>query len=739
METFVERSLAVRMRPDLLIEPILYRTRRCWVARDPVALRHLHLNEDELFLLQALDGKRSVEDLQHAYANRFAPRRLGTPQLQAFLLRLHRQGLVLADREGQGEQLWERANQTQRSSWWRRGTHLIAIRFPGLNPDPWLVHLRGLGRVLFHPWMALLTATLILFAGLAVVLNGRLFWAMLPTFQDFFQAQNLLLLALSAISVKILHELGHALACRHYDRSCQEMGIMLLFFFPCLYCDVSSAWTIGSKWRRMFVSAAGVYVELMLAALCFWVWWYTRSGLLNSLSFNTLLVCGVGTLLLNGNPLMRYDGYYVLADFWEIPNLDGTGRAAWKRGGFSWFFGIRLPSDQLVSPRAERWAMGYTFLAKVYRLVVLLGILALFYYLLEPYRLEVAVLGLGAVLLGASVAAGFSGLASIWNDPNLARRIHWRRFAGASVVGLGLPLSLSLVPIPYRVHAPATLEFESPQTIYVTVAGQIRSSVRPGTRVTVDAPVMELDHPELRAEVAGLLVEKQRLDARLAALQALRGSDEETARRIPSTRQARDDFARRYEQQKQDLDRLTIRSPASGIIIPTQPQFRPLRDMTAQLSWEGTPLDEANRGAWLREGTLVGVVGDPRRVVAVAIVDQTEIDLVAVGQPVTLFPQSEPGRRMSGEVVEISQHPLESVPLALEASGEVLSPTRAARGESDAGGQRPLVTSYQVRLALEVVPETLRFGGQAHCRFVVAPQSLATRCFRFLRRTFAIG
>jgi putative peptide zinc metalloprotease protein len=624
------------------------------------------------------------------------------------------------------------------SNWSAAARNLLAIRFRGINPDPFLVHFRGLAHFLFHPATIFLVASLLLAGLISLALNGSLFWARLPSFEEFLLAENLLLLALTLMGVKLLHELGHALACHHYNRSCPEMGIMLLFFFPCLYCDVSSTWTIGNKWQRMVVSAAGIYVEMILTAICFWIWWYSLPGLLNSLCFNVVLVCSVGTLLLNGNPLMRYDGYYILADAWEIPNLDRSGRAAWRRTAFHSLLGIRLSRDHVMEPRLEHWAMGYTLLATLYRFTILLGILALFHGLLEPYRMEVGVWGLGGMILGAMVASGVRGVGGTLQDPSLRHRIRWRRFAMMASGGVALLLLIATIPLPYRVHAPATLEFADPDPIYVSVPGRLQHAVPPGVRVAAGEELLVLDNPKLRIERDDLWIERQRFQTRLAALEAQRGDDDEAARRIPTTRQSEADYAHRHRQIQQDIERLTLRSPRSGIVIPPPRQYRKGRGRQHAMAWEGTPLDRFNRGAWLSEGTLACVVGDPERVVAIAVVPQTEIDLISEGQRVLLFPHGQPGSSLEATVIEIAQHPLESAPAILEATGEVLSPKET---EADGGParKRPLITSYQVRMEIDMPSKSLRMGGRMHARFTVTPQSLTARCLRFIRRTFTFG
>ena len=122
--------------------------------------------------------------------------------------------------------------------------------------------------------------------------------------------------------MKVIHEFGHGLSCKTFGGEVHEMGVLLLCFSPCLYCNVSDAWTLPSKWHRIIISFAGIYVELMIAAAATFVWWNSPSATFaQHLCLSLMVVCSVSTVVFNGNPLMRYDGYYVLADWLEIPNL----------------------------------------------------------------------------------------------------------------------------------------------------------------------------------------------------------------------------------------------------------------------------------------------------------------------------------------------------------------------------------------------------------------------------------
>ena len=145
--------------------------------------------------------------------------------------------------------------------------------------------------------------------------------ARLPEFHAFFCLDNLVWFLLAIAVSKALHELGHGLVCKHFGGECHELGLMLLVFTPCLYVNVSDAWLLPNKWHRIAISAAGMAVEVLLAAVCTFIWWFSEPGMLNYLCLNVMFISSVSTLVFNANPLLRYDGYYILSDLMEVPNL----------------------------------------------------------------------------------------------------------------------------------------------------------------------------------------------------------------------------------------------------------------------------------------------------------------------------------------------------------------------------------------------------------------------------------
>jgi putative peptide zinc metalloprotease protein len=241
------RPLALRLRPDLEVRRQRFQGRECWVLKDPLRLKYFRFEEEEHWLLAQLDGVATLDDLQRRFERQFAPQKIRLREIHQLLGQAHRSNLVLADAAGQGGVLHQRHRERKRQRRWLLFSELLALRFRGFDPDALLTKLDRYAGWLFT-WPALVAC---IFVGLSALLLVASQWTeftlRLPGSTEFFGPTNWLALAATLAVVKILHEFGHGLACKRFDGECHEMGVLLLCFTPCLYCDVTDSWMIASK------------------------------------------------------------------------------------------------------------------------------------------------------------------------------------------------------------------------------------------------------------------------------------------------------------------------------------------------------------------------------------------------------------------------------------------------------------------------------------------------------------
>src|SRR5262249_34141486 len=239
-----------------------------------------------------------------------------------------------------------------------------------------------------------------------------------PSYHEFFSFKTVAYLWVALGAVKIIHEFGHGLSCKAFGGEVHEMGLLFLVFSPCLYCNVSDAWTLPSKWKRIIISFAGIYVELIIAAIATFVWWNTPSHpFVNNLSLSLMVVCSISTVVFNANPLMRYDGYYVLADWLEIPNLRDRSNRFLQRLVMDYCLGIEVQPDPYQAMWRRVLFVVYAVVSYIYRWVITFSILYFMSMFLKPYKL-----GVISSMLACAAAGSMVG----WPLYRLGKNLHKR-------------------------------------------------------------------------------------------------------------------------------------------------------------------------------------------------------------------------------------------------------------------------------------------------------------------------
>lgn len=725
----VSRPLRIRAREDLVIREQWFRGRRQWAIKDPVTLRYFHLREEELAIFRMLDGQRSLDEICAAFDRRFAPEKLLLTQLQSFLAMLHQEGLVVTETSGQADFLLKRHQDVRKRKLRATLTNPLAIRFQGVDPERFLSWLDlRLGWV-FSPAIAVVCLLLIFAAALTVTMHFEHVMSRLPQFESFFGLGNVVWLVAVLAIVKIIHELGHGLACKHFGGECHELGVMLLVFTPCLYCNVSDAWMMSNKWQRIGVSAAGMVVEIMLASVCSLLWWFSEPGMFNAMCLNLVFVCSVSTILFNGNPLLRYDGYYVVSDLMEVPNLREDSLAIVSGGMANWFTGVDDSNPRRVPGGARVGLVSYAVAAFLYRFVVIGGILWFLYQVLKPHGLEVLAMGLGVlVVAGMLIPAVLKGSAFFrrtW------RRIMWGRFTVRSSVVIAGLCALAMMPIPREIAAPLIVEPTNARRIYVTVAGATHGDVVvAGQKVSQGDTLATLRNPDVDAEIAKLRGERDLLDVRVKQLVGRRITDRKAEDQLVTVRQQLADAADRLAKRLKDRERLVLSAPVSGTVLPAP--HRVVTPQDDQLpEWSGSPLDPNNAGAFLNSGTVLCLIGDPKHVEAKLIVDQSDVEFIRKGQSVKLHVQQLPGQVLEGTIIEVARITIDDIPR------ELMSHEDLATQSDPSGKMQPLSSSYELRVRFDELPKSaVLLGTIGRAKIQAEPQSVASRVARYLSRTF---
>ncbi len=479
--------------------------------------------------------------------------------------------------------------------------HYLFFRIPLVRPDRFLTALLPVVRVAGSRWFRWLLVFITL---LGLYLTVRQWESFQNGFLYFFTLEGLLWYGGAILLAKVVHELGHAFTARHHGCRVPSMGVAFMVLWPVLYTDTSAAWKLTDRRARLAIDAAGILAELGLAALATLLWHFLPDGPLRSAMVLLATVTWVSTLMVNLNPFMRFDGYYLLSDLLDMANLQqrSFALARWHLRETLFRFGEAPP--ERFSDRRRRTLLLFAYGAWLYRLVLFIGIALLVYHLV----FKLAGIFLMAVELGWFVAR------PLWREMGAwwQRRSRWRwnRHTLGTLMAAGLVIALLIIPWQSHIIAPALLEATPHRRLYPPTAARIdRVWVKRGQRVEKGATLITLESPDLDHEL-------QRITTRLRTLRWEIGR--ETARRSGPSRHlvlretllALETEKRGYLEQRAQL---TLTAPFAGSVVMVREGLRPgswvavTTPLAALANTAGATVE-----AWVTEDDIARIEANPR-------------------------------------------------------------------------------------------------------------------------------
>jgi putative peptide zinc metalloprotease protein len=727
--------LPMRMRPDLTAQQQRYQGQIYWVIKEPVGLHYFRFQEEEYAILKMLDGETSLDEIKVEFENLFPPQKITVEELGNFVGTLHRNGLVIAQVAGQGEQLKKRRGEKRRREFLGAMTNILALRFKGIDPDRLLNWLYPKVRWFYSVPARIVCAILALSALLLVLVQFDNFHTKLPTFHQFFEAKNWIYLGVTLAITKVIHEFGHGLTCKHFGGECHEMGVMFLVLTPCLYCNVSDSWMLPNKWHRAWIGAAGMYVEIVIASICTYLWWFSEPGLLHQLCLSTMFVCSVSTVMFNANPLLRYDGYYILADLMEIPNLRQKATSILNRKLGLWCLGLEEPEDPFLPQRNQMFFALYTIAAAVYRWLILFGILWFLYRLFEPYGLKVISQVLATISIVSLVAMPLWKVGKFFYVPGRLDKVKRKNVNITLGILVTAALLVLFLPLPYHVLCTLEIKPRDADRVHVVVGGVLEEiAVKPGEEVKTGAVLGRLSNVELSLEIADIEGRIAQQEARWRTLhtEQFELQNELAGQQLPEVEKSLAALREQLAEKQRDRGRLQFVAPSDGTVLPPPAVPRPPDRGAGELAkWSGSPLEPENLGAYLTPPTLYCQIGDPHKWEAQLAVDQDDIEFIRENQPVAIRLDELPNQTFHTEIAEIGPE-LKVTPrqLSSKSGGELMSKS------DETGMERPINTSYQARAAIDDSQGALVEGLRGTAKISADWQPIGKRVWRYLVRTF---
>lgn len=717
------RQVRVRLRPNLDINRHDGASQTYYVLKDPISLNYFRLEEGQRFVVGMMDGKHTLADIQREFEKRFRPERLSLEELEAFAQQLIESGLALSQARQAGRLLVERSQKQDRQAFWQKIFNIFCIKVPLFNPNATLDRLEPLGRTFFS--LGFFSLCLLGMVGAIGLVLSHLdeFVQRLPSYREFFSLQGLFYIWLTLGLVKIVHELGHGLCCKAMGGDVHEMGVLFLFFFPSLYCDVSDSWTLASKWKRMAISAAGVYVELLLAAGATFIWWSSdpASGV-HHLAFAVMIVCSANTLLCNANPLMRFDGYFVLADYLEVPNLSQEAWRCLKNGWLRWL-GADIPPDEPPGRVGPRVLALFALASVIYRWVFLVVALYLFHQFAGAYRFGGVSLGIIVIGVGLMVLAPVHRFLQNFSKRGRLPDMRPSRVVLTVSLIVGAFVVFFLVPLPQKVRGLALIQADPDQVRRVDVPEtggflehvQIKDgqTVKKGDILAVLAnPKLEI---RLRLNEAEQGLKRQQQNAQVAELSDTQPGEDAGFESLQGEVELQT-LIQEHEALRAQKDRLVLRAPTDGVVMGL------------------LPVEE--KGRWLEKSTELCRIGNPSSLRAFMVVEPADHKLIARGNPATFRVHGGISKQGRGMVAAISQVEAKNIPaqLAARTGGDVVT-----QQDPVSKADKPQQQHYLVTLHIQQIEGAVHPGVLGRVKIEASSHTLWSRVQRFLATTVSWG
>ena len=696
----------LRFRRDLVCKRIRMGSHTYWVLKDPLSRTLQHVGEDEYRILSMLDGICSPQEIMDRCRKSFASHYVASAELLHFLAESKRRNLVV-DVDGHTSDASTQVS--PRSPWW---TNALALRLPGIRPDRLLALIEAVFGPAFNASGILLLLSLWIIGGIATVVQWQAITGDIGAAFVDREARTFVAFIVVIAVVKIIHELAHAVVCKRMGSRCHEIGVMFLFGVPCLYCDVSDAWLLPERYRRILISAAGILAELTIAAIAVILWSVTADLAMRQWCLVVMVVCSVNTLIVNGNPLMRYDGYFIFSDLVGVPNLASKASASLRQ----YVRGV-LHAEPAPSDWHHRLLAVYAVASGCFRTIVLGGIaIAILRYAFDSDLTFIGVFAISAV--GVSMA--LPTLRSYFGSSRQFCRVRQRTFGPmVKFALLAVLLLLFFVPLPRSVTVPATIRPADAKEIVLSVEGRLFLYIAEGVEVRRGESIAEFTNDDLVSQLSEAQSQHEKLTTEESNLKSRRSSGEMVSSAIATTVAAKQGVAKRIEMSRDQVARLTIVASEDGTLYdPARRPLQPLDDHQAE-GWVGVPLAESNIGAWMQAGTDLCVLGHPSLREAILMVGQESVSLVHTGQQVRLKNFGIKEQSVIGEVIEVGAAPSKNGPPELISTrmidvSETLYPVR-------------------VRLAKTIEPITIR--ATAYATIDVQPASISSRVRRVLTQS----
>ncbi len=692
-------DLRVALRPGVSVRLHEERGEPWYVFHERAHAGFFRVNPATYRFISLLNVDATLDQVWRASLQTQPEETPGQEEVFELIVALYRANLIYVEGGVDESKILDRFQRKKAKPFLTRLSELLFMRIPLWDPDAWLTrHSRHIDRLFSVPFRCL---ALMVFAWALVefVLAGPRAWQQASSI---LQLNNLLLLYVAVFLSHLLHELSHAAMCKYFGGEVRTMGVMLLLLTPLPYVDLSSSWTFRDKYQRAWVDSAGMLSDALLGAIATLVWAYSPPGVVNELAYNLMFSTVVYTVLFNINPLMRFDGYYILSDLVQIPNLHEKARQQFLKLWRERVLKVPVLEDDVTKP-SERWGLlGFFLTSNIYRLMVMTGIVL---FVADQY-FGVGLLVAFALALTSFVQPTLRMLAPLKNPLFLFQH---KRFVRRTGIGFALVLAtVMVIPMPDSRILDGVVEARHYTPLFTESGGLVvQTHVPNGQWVEAGELLVTLENPELETEIEGVQAQLA-----MATTQESKALTEGSIDLLP-IRERTLSLQAVLTTLSAQREALLVRAPHAGIWVDQESKVR--------------------QQAWMARGAELGRVVDDRAQVFLGVIRQ-EAATALLG-----LQEEESRVRIEGErdilhtaqrfsLVPHSQSTLPSAALSPLAGGTVAVST------ADPSGKQAVEAFFLLRAELSPEPERdlhdpLRHGRAGWIKIRLPARPLASQAW----------
>ena len=722
----------ISLRPGVNVRRQNFRGERWYVLENPFSNQFYRLRPAAYEFVARLRPDRTVQQAWQECLEKFPNEAPGQEAVIQLLSQLYFANLLQYDLAEDSAQLFERYNKRVQREVKARFLNLMFMRFPLLDPDRFLQKTLPVVGKLISPIGALIWLIVVGF-GLKVVAEN--FVAFRDQTQSVLAPDNLFLLYLGMVIIKTFHEFGHAYFCRKFGGEVHVMGVMLMIFTPAPYMDATSSWSFRSRWKRLLVGGAGMIVEIFFAAIAAFIWVRTPPGTLHNLAYNIMFIASVSTVVFNINPLLRFDGYYMLSDLVDIPNLHQRAAQQLRFFAERYLFGLKKIEAPGNSRREAVWLSIFGVASGIYRVIVFGGVLLV---IADRFLLLGIIMAVVCFISWVTVPT-VRFIQYLASSPKLERQ-RPRAIAVSAALAAVIVLFLQFVPFPNSFRAQGLLQAHERMEVLNEAAGFVDKIIAtPGAQVKKDQPLVQFRNLELELELASTRAKYDEVQARL------RQAMQEATPNLKPLNRLLESTTNQLRKLESDQRSLLVRARQDGI-------------------WVAPHVDEF-LGRWLQRGSPLGLLINSNAFEFRATVKQEDADALfgrtVPNAEIRLYGQASRSIAVQKwKVIPGEQQNLPSPALGWHGGGEMAVSPQDPQGRKvtepffevvaevaapegrDGALRRPSDASSQGndRTAQRAVPTTtaacLLDGRSGKIRFALEPEALLPRWIRRLEQMF---